>query len=290
MNKVPLKRQSSEDVMWNAVLKEDRRSPIEQSINDAWNDKKMSKEEVKKLARQHIEEQKKPSDGMKKELDMFLKNTNSSNLSEQEKKKRSLDNTKKTKRYKASQNVSKRLYKKTKGGRRRRSRRKKKLRRKRRGGMYSPGMMQDWNGILDPQDVLKSYLINPEYLPKEMKPLADSYVNRLIDNSINLASFQNRINELDDARRNSPSIGAKKIAEMTREINRFTDIIKGIENDNKKIRKQLEYLSKESTKKVVNPGKPYRRFEGGKKRKTRKKCRKRYKRKTRRKRHRKSRR
>ena len=46
-----------------------------------------SREEVQRLARQHIEEQKKPSDDMKKELNMFLKNTNNSNLSEQEKKR-----------------------------------------------------------------------------------------------------------------------------------------------------------------------------------------------------------
>ena len=141
-----------------------------------------------------------------------------------------------------------------------------------------PGLMQDWTGVMDPHDVLKSHLIRKDHLPKEMKPMADKLVNQLMDNSINLVSFQNRINELDMERRQS-SVPKHYKDGIKREINKFTNIIKGIEGDNKKIKKKLEDLTKKSTKKVVNPGTPYRRFEGGKKRKTRKKRRKRKKRK-----------
>tara|TARA_B100000424_G_C22891304_1_gene474148 strand:+ start:407 stop:1261 length:855 start_codon:yes stop_codon:yes gene_type:complete len=164
------------------------------------------------------------------------------------------------------------------GGRRRRTRRKRR-RKKRRGGMYAPGMMQDWTGILDPHDALKSNLIKPKYLPKEMKPMAKKYVDQLMDNSINLASFQNYLNKIDMDRKQLKKSGSNKeyVEQIKRETNRFKDIIKGIENDNKKLKKKLEDLSKPSTKKVVNPGTPYRRFEGGKKRKTRKKRRKRRK-------------
>ena len=109
-----------------------------------------------------------------------------------------------------------------------------------------------------------------------MKPLADSLVNRLMDNSINLVSFQNRINELDIVRRQSNVLKSNRQYndEIIREIKRFESIIRGIEGDNKIIRKKLEDLTKKSTKKVVNSETPYRRFEGGKKRKTRKKRRK----------------
>ena len=184
---------------------------------------------------------------------------------------------KKTRKKTIEEETKKIHYSKKKGGGRRRTRRKQKRRRKkRRGGMWKPiqpGLMQNWTGILDHNDVLKANLINSEYLSKEMKPMAEILANRLMYNSINLASFQNRINELDVARREGKKMLTRD-GSIKREIESLTDIIKGIEKENKKIRKKIEDLSKESTKKVVNPGTTYRRFEGGKKRKTRKKRRK----------------
>ena len=131
---VPLNRQSSEKFMWEAVLNSGKMSPDQQqTIKDAWDNSKTDINDVKKIARQEIEKQKKPSAEMMKEFNAFLKNTsakpgNTNPFKNDELKKKSLDNTEKTKRYKESKHISRRLGKK--GGRRRRTRRKKKRRRK----------------------------------------------------------------------------------------------------------------------------------------------------------------
>lgn len=292
---VPLNRQSSEKFMWEAVLNSGKMSPDQQqTIKDAWDNSKTDINDVKKIARQEIEKQKKPSAEMMKEFNAFLKNTsakpgNTNPFKNDELKKKSLDNTEKTKRYKESKHISRRLGKK--GGRRRRTRRKRKRRmKKRRGGMresIQPGLMQDWAGILlhDDEFGAKKGLIKEEELPNEMIRMgnsrnADKFNEQLIENSNNLQFFQNRINELDVSRRRLKESGSneKYIDEIKRETDRFNHIMDGIKQDNYMINKNLEKITKPSTKKVVNPGKPYRRFEGGKKRKTRKKRRKRRKR------------
>ena len=277
--RVPLKRQNSEDVMWNALLKDGKKSPSQQVIKDAWNNPSISKDEVKKIARNTINEKLKSTEKEKELLKRFIKEYNL-DINKLGTKNKALEATKKTKRYKDSSNLSKKIYEKTlkkTGGKRRKTRRKRKRRRKkRRGGMmHSMGIAKDWTGILDPNDVLKSHLINPKYLPKEMKPMAEKLANQLVYNSIHMASFQNRINELDIARRRLIVLGGnkQKIDGIKREINNYTVIVKNIENENKKIKKKLEDLSKSLSKpsKVVNPDKPFRRLEGGKKRRTRRK-------------------
>jgi len=174
---------------------------------------------------------------------------------------------------------------KKKGGKKKRSykRRKRKRRRRshKRGGMWKsiqPGLMQNFYGALDPNDASKAHLIKPKYLPKEMKPLgstreADKFNNQLIENSNSLKNFQNYIKDRERERKLLEESGSNKehIDGIKREINSLKGITDNIKRDNSFITKHLKDLTKKSTKKVVNPGTVYRRFEGGKKRKTRNK-------------------
>ena len=173
---------------------------------------------------------------------------------------------------------------KKKGGKKKRSykRRKRKTRRRsrKRGGMFKsiqPGLMQNFYGALDPHDALKVHLIKPKNLPKEMKLFgksidADKFNGQLIKNLNDLKKFQNYIKKRERERRQLEESGSNKehIDGIKREINNLKGITDDIKRANYFITKHLEGLT-ESTKKVVNPGKVYRRFEGGKKRKTRNK-------------------
>lgn len=86
---------------------------------------------------------------------------------------------------------------KKKGGKKKRSykRRKRRRRSHKRGGMkksIQPGLMQDWTGILDPQDALKAHLIDKIYLPKEMKPLTKNLIDQI---AMQQMEGQNLIND-----------------------------------------------------------------------------------------------
>ena len=73
--KPELRRQSSEEVMWGAVLKDGKKSPSEQNIVDIFNRKGASIKDAQKQARKEIENKKKATREEKKELDEFLKKT-----------------------------------------------------------------------------------------------------------------------------------------------------------------------------------------------------------------------
>ena len=122
--KPELRRQSSEKVMWDAVLKDGKKSPSEQNIVDIFNRTGLSIKDAQQQARKEIEKKKKSTPMEKKELDEFLKKTKANpGNANPFKKELAIKATENTKRYKESKNMSKRLHKKT-GGRRTRKKRK----------------------------------------------------------------------------------------------------------------------------------------------------------------------